>query len=131
MTVRVFIGYDSKEVVAYHVLAHSIIEHASVPVMICPIALDGLGEVDFDAFNQRKSRSLLELSRLSRRPPAHPDAALRQAMDRVRGKLDRNQSAIQRHLGAVAEIADMMATALHEAESDGTYSSATGRSRAQ
>lgn len=42
MTVRVFIGYDSKEVVAYHVLAHSIIEKASVPVHICPIALDNL-----------------------------------------------------------------------------------------
>lgn len=39
---RVFIGFDSKEVVAYHVLAQSIIEHASMPVMFCPIVLPHL-----------------------------------------------------------------------------------------
>ncbi len=39
---RVFVGFDSKEVVAYHVLAQSIIEHASMPVMFCPIVLPHL-----------------------------------------------------------------------------------------
>ena len=39
---RVFIGFDSKEVVAYHVLAQSIIEHASIPVMFCPVVLPHL-----------------------------------------------------------------------------------------
>lgn len=43
-TARVFIGYDSKEVAAYHVLAHSIIEHSSIPVQIAPLALDNLRE---------------------------------------------------------------------------------------
>lgn len=37
--VRVFIGYDPREAVAYHVLCHSIIRRASCPVMITPIAL--------------------------------------------------------------------------------------------
>lgn len=39
---RVFIGYDSREPVAYHVLAHSIIRHSSRPVPIIPLALSNL-----------------------------------------------------------------------------------------
>jgi hypothetical protein len=35
--IRVFIGYDDNETVAYHVLAHSILRHASQPVSITPI----------------------------------------------------------------------------------------------
>jgi len=40
---RVFIGYDSTVIVAYHVLAHSILRRASVPVSITPLALNQLG----------------------------------------------------------------------------------------
>ena len=39
---RVFIGYDEVESVAYHVLAHSIMRHASEPVGVYPIALNNL-----------------------------------------------------------------------------------------
>ncbi|MFD2239408.1 glycosyltransferase [Aureimonas populi] len=39
---RVFIGYDSKEVVAYHVLAQSIIEHSTMPVTLSPLVLPHL-----------------------------------------------------------------------------------------
>ena len=35
---RIFIGYDSREPVAYHTLAHSIITRATVPVSIAPVA---------------------------------------------------------------------------------------------
>ncbi len=35
--IRVFIGYDDNETVAYHVLAHSIMRHSSQPVAITPI----------------------------------------------------------------------------------------------
>jgi lipopolysaccharide biosynthesis glycosyltransferase len=35
--IRVFIGYDENESVAYHVLAHSILRHASQPVAITPL----------------------------------------------------------------------------------------------
>ena len=41
-TARIFIGFDSKEVVAYHVPAQSIIEHASTPVAFSPIVLSHL-----------------------------------------------------------------------------------------
>ncbi len=36
---RVFIGFDPREAVAYHVCAQSIIEHSSVPVAITPLYL--------------------------------------------------------------------------------------------
>ena len=42
---RVFIGFDSRETVAYHVLAHSILRTASMPVSITPIALHQLKKV--------------------------------------------------------------------------------------
>ncbi|OLP55419.1 glycosyltransferase [Rhizobium rhizosphaerae] len=37
---RIFIGFDSKEVVAYHTFCQSILEKSSIPVLFCPIALD-------------------------------------------------------------------------------------------
>lgn len=39
---RVFIGYDESETVAYHVLSHSIMRHASSPVSITPLVLSQL-----------------------------------------------------------------------------------------
>jgi hypothetical protein len=42
VTARVFIGFDSKEVVAYHVLCQSILEKSSIPVSFFPIALHNL-----------------------------------------------------------------------------------------
>jgi hypothetical protein len=42
---RVFIGYDSKEPVAYHVLSHSILRRASGPVSIQPVALTQLSAI--------------------------------------------------------------------------------------
>jgi hypothetical protein len=39
---RIFIGYDSREPVAYHVFAHSILARASQPVAIIPLKQDVL-----------------------------------------------------------------------------------------
>lgn len=39
---KIFIGYDKREAVAYHVCANSIIRHASVPVSITPLSLNTL-----------------------------------------------------------------------------------------
>lgn len=49
--IRVFIGYDPRETVAYHVLAHSILTRASHPVSITPIMLSQLGGV----FNRERN----------------------------------------------------------------------------
>lgn len=43
--IRVFIGHDSREVVAWHVLAHSIQSRASQPVAIAPVMLSQLQDV--------------------------------------------------------------------------------------
>ena len=42
---RVFIGYDPREAIAYNVLSHSILRHTSVPVSITPVALSQLGGI--------------------------------------------------------------------------------------
>ncbi|WP_114390525.1 glycosyltransferase [Notoacmeibacter marinus] len=42
---RVFVGFDSNEVVAYHVLAQSILEKSTIPVMFSPIVLDNLAGI--------------------------------------------------------------------------------------
>ncbi|MEZ4281977.1 MAG: glycosyltransferase [Myxococcota bacterium] len=41
--IRIFIGFDPRETVAWHVLTHSIMKHASQPVAFVPLALDNLG----------------------------------------------------------------------------------------
>lgn len=43
--IRIFIGVDPREVVAYHVLAHSIQERASAPLAITPVRLSHLSGV--------------------------------------------------------------------------------------
>jgi lipopolysaccharide biosynthesis glycosyltransferase len=40
--INIFIGYDPRESIAYHVCANSIIRHASTPVAITPLALHTL-----------------------------------------------------------------------------------------
>ncbi|WP_337268910.1 glycosyltransferase [Oryzifoliimicrobium ureilyticus] len=42
---HVYIGFDSKEVVAYHVLCQSILEKSSIPVTFTPIYLNNVGSV--------------------------------------------------------------------------------------
>lgn len=40
--IRIFIGYDPRESIAYHVLSHSILRRASAPVSITPLVLPQL-----------------------------------------------------------------------------------------
>jgi len=44
--IPVFIGYDPREAIAYHVCVNSIIRHASGPVQIIPLALSLLGDYE-------------------------------------------------------------------------------------
>lgn len=45
MTLTVYIGYDSKEPLAFAVAVHSLLSRASRPVRIVPLALQNLGKV--------------------------------------------------------------------------------------
>jgi hypothetical protein len=53
--IRVFIGFDPRETVAYNVLAHSINARASQPVAIAPLALAQLGGIYARARNPLQS----------------------------------------------------------------------------
>ena len=57
--INVFIGYDSKEKVAYNVLSHSIIQNSTKPVAITPIALNHLKD---DFVRERNALSSTEFS---------------------------------------------------------------------
>ena len=57
--INIFIGYDSKEKVAYNVLSHSIIQNSTKPVAITPIALNHLKD---DFVRERNSLSSTEFS---------------------------------------------------------------------
>ena len=93
-------------------------------------ALRNRRPADLRDFNNRKSQGLLELSRAMRpldgAPPAEP---VRERLAALRGKLEINQTLLKRHLDAVAEISGIVAAALRDAESDGTYSASGHRRR--
>ena len=57
--INIFIGYDSKEKVAYNVLSHSIIQNSTKPVSITPIALNNLKD---DFVRERNNISSTEFS---------------------------------------------------------------------
>lgn len=80
--------------------------------------------LDLAEFNRRKSRSLLELTRISRAVSGRAlgaDIGLR--LSQMGAKLERNQELLRMHLAAAQEVAGLISDALREAESDGTYSS--------
>jgi len=93
-------------------------------------ALEALQPADIHEFNRRKSRSLLELTRLSRTLPENPEPDLRELLKRLRAKLQRNHTVLNLHLTAAKEISALMAGALAEAESDGTYGMPSRRKEA-
>ncbi|MEH3119347.1 MAG: flagellar protein FlgN [Methylorubrum populi] len=91
-------------------------------------ALTANAPLDLEAANRAKSRSLLELTRLTRGiDAASIDAETGIVLARLRDKLIRNQEAVALHLRAVEEIGDTLQASLQAAESDGTYSARLGR----
>lgn len=42
--IKLFCGYDAREAIGFHVFVHSVIEHASQPVEIIPLAARGMPE---------------------------------------------------------------------------------------
>jgi hypothetical protein len=87
------------------------------------IALESGKKVDFDDFSIRKSRSMLELIRLTRtRIQPGGEAQIAEDGQRLRRKLERNRVVLEMHHAAVREVATIIARAIEDAESDGTYS---------
>jgi Mg2+ and Co2+ transporter CorA len=81
--------------------------------------------------NMKKSRCLLELSRamqalhgVDRRSWGIDPSAL---LERLRDKLEANRKILDLHLKAAREVALVIARAIEEHESDGTYEARMGR----
>ena len=86
-------------------------------------ALKSRAPADLREFNNRKSQGLLELSRSLRYfQVAPPSNAVLARLAGLREKLDINQAVLKLHLDAVREVSTIMADAIRDAESDGTYS---------
>jgi hypothetical protein len=81
------------------------------------------GIIDLQEFSMRKSHQLLALNRAF---DAVLGAGQRERvtleLDNLRKVLEENASLLQIRLGAVQEIADIIASIMRDAESDGTYS---------
>ena len=79
--------------------------------------------VDYQAFNQRKSQGLLELTRLV---PLFQGAeiglTLRVALFGLRTKLEDNRRLLRVQLKAVQEVSEIISRTIQAGQSDGTYS---------
>ncbi len=79
--------------------------------------------IDLTICNNRKSQGLLELDRaLKLLDGADPGEPIKQALRALREKLETNREVLATHLDAVREVATIIAEAIRNVESDGTYS---------
>lgn len=86
------------------------------------LALRDNPATDLRAFEYRKSQALLDLTRARQAlPPEALDEDIEDLLRQLKLALDDNMTLLSRHLSAVGEIAEILADAILEAESDGTY----------
>jgi hypothetical protein len=87
------------------------------------MALRSRAAIDLKDFNNRKSQGLLELNRALRGFDGLANNQVARArLEGLRAKLDVNRAVLKTHLEAVREVATVLADAIRDAESDGTYS---------
>jgi hypothetical protein len=80
------------------------------------------GGVDYAAFTLRKSQALLELKRLAPALAGRPvGPALRAALEDLRVKLETNRRLLRAQLRAAQAVSDVIARAIRDSQSDGTY----------
>lgn len=85
--------------------------------------------VDLRGFNHKKSHGLLELTRALRTMDKVAfDQASVASLERLRGKLGKNLAVLDSHLRAVRQVSGLIARAIEDGDSDGTYSVAKYKS---
>jgi hypothetical protein len=77
--------------------------------------------IDHRACGLRKSQALLELERLGPSLGAAPSPALRAALDELAAALEDNQRRLRVQLSAAKAVSEIVARAIREGQSDGTY----------
>ena len=88
--------------------------------------------IDYEALNQRKSQGLLELTRLQPMiAGAEATKPLCDALAGLRARLDANQRMLRIQLNAARKVGDIIARAIQEGQSDGTYSASAWREKAE
>jgi hypothetical protein len=91
-------------------------------------ALKDRRAIDLVSFIRRKNQSLLEITRAARALRDYEvDPVVTDRLAGLKSKLERNQAVLRLHLEAVREVAELLAKAARDAESDGTYSMPTHR----
>jgi hypothetical protein len=86
-------------------------------------ALRARAVIDLAQFNNRKNQGLLELNRALRAlDSGAPNPSIASRLASLRVKLDVNRALLKTHLEAVREVAGVVADAIKDSESDGTYS---------
>jgi hypothetical protein len=90
--------------------------------------LEQLGPAQYEAYSLRKNQGLLELNRLipalDRATAAGP---LREALADLHAKLEVNRRALAVKLKACAAVSEIIARAIQDGQSDGTYTALTWR----
>ncbi len=89
------------------------------------LALKTNQPIDLVEINRRKSHGLLDLTRGLRALNGGPGLqAVEGRLATLRARLNENSAVLRRHLDAVQEVSAIVARAIREGESDGTYSAA-------
>ncbi len=78
--------------------------------------------VDLSEFNHKKSHCLLELSRAMRVLDRTSIEFAYSHLNRLRDKVEKNLSILDIHMKAVRAVSAIIANAIQDNESDGTYS---------
>lgn len=85
---------------------------------------------DLREFNSRKSHGLLELTRAMRAiDGTTPDESTLVRVRALKAALGNNLAALEVHLRAAREVTNVVADAMRQADSDGTYSSTPARAK--
>jgi len=83
----------------------------------------------FELYGERKTQALRELSRLAPALRGAEDGErLRAALDSLNAALEANRRALGAQLRAVAAVAEIIARAIRDGQSDGTYDARAWRS---
>jgi hypothetical protein len=86
----------------------------------------------FEAYSLRKNQGLLELNRLI--PTLDPTTAagpLREALASLHARLEVNRRALALQLKACAAVSEIIARAIQDGQSDGTYTASAWRRSAE